>query len=209
MLWQEVVGVPVPAQLQDSFTYGGTLQHVSLPLDRLIGLVSTVGARFIKVKFGIVQDDVSGAPHFTLILFAADNEHNRLSSYYVSDEYWTGAASPAPGPLTIEVPTTLADTWLSNWHAVTTVTPELFQTAYGPLQGYTFDLGDFLDPLRHLPGANSELRLRFGLHQYFRPGPGGSDVEARTFGLVLQLHAAGQPATEPFFDISMPCPPTC
>lgn len=203
--WLDVISGPDETLLQQAFTLAGNLLcAVSYPVERLIKLVSTVGLHRVKTKFGLVAD--GNDTLFTLILFAVDENDERISSYYVNDDYRFELIPPFDSV----VPNLLAQTWLDQWEELSVVEPDLFDTSYGPLQGYTFEAADFLFPLTGLDAAQgSALHARFGLHKYYRDGSFGPE-EARTFGLLLQLYTDGQPGPdEPFFDLSMPCPPTC
>jgi hypothetical protein len=104
----------------------------------------------------------------------------------------------------------LAKQWLQTW----TDAPKVLRTMFdsnitdASLQGYTFEIGDFLAMLFDLPQVAGEtLPVLFGLHEYYRPGPQGDDVLAQTFGLVLRRTSAGETAT--FYDMTSPCPPIC
>ncbi len=192
----------------------GRRTYASLPIQQLVWLVSTVGIVCVRARFLAIAH--RGHPaRFALALFATDAAGKRLSAYYLA------AAEDAPAaPLlraaqlqATQVPHDLVKTWLHHWAAAPAVTPALFATSYGPLRGYTFEVGDFLEPLfAAQPFGNQTLRISFGLHEYY-PAEGPL---AQTFGLVLRLHAPrkqaeidGGGSNDPFFDMSKPCPPNC
>lgn len=203
-LWLEVISTSSTATLQQSFAVDSAiLQQVAFPIEQITSLVSTVGMVQVKAKFGLFS--TGSQLRFTVILFATDINDERISSYYISTESGIILDATLPNGLT---PNFLAQTWIDNWQGVTSVTPDLFTTPYGALQGYTFQADDFIRPFFDLQqGTQQYMYVRFGLHEYYQPGSNG-DTQARTFGLVLQLQSQGQVA-DPFFDISMPCPPTC
>ncbi|RAK66034.1 hypothetical protein [Hymenobacter edaphi] len=206
--WREAVGTHNVDELQQGFAQGGQiLSYVSFPINQITKLISTVGIHKVKAKFGLIPDAATGVLHFAVILFAADIEGARISSYYVNASYWGGSSPVRPLP-NAKVPNSLAQVWLDNWHGLTQIEPNLFEVYNTTLEGYTFDAEDFIRPFFNLQVSDqSALRVYFGLHQYYQSGPSG-DAETRTLGLVLQLYSVGQPS-EPYFDISMPCPKTC
>lgn len=206
--WQKIAsdaGGPALAQCFGAPGHGRQT-YATLPIQHLVWLVSTVGIVFVKTRFLAIAR--GGHPaHFALALFATDAAGKRLSAYYLAE----AEAAPDTQQLhATQVPHDLVKTWLHHWTAATAVTPALFATGYGPLQGYTFEVGDFLEPLfAAQPFGDQTLRISFGLHEYY-PAEGPL---AQTFGLVLRLHdpkkLEGDGAGDPFFDMSMPCPPTC
>ncbi|AMJ66789.1 hypothetical protein [Hymenobacter sp. PAMC 26628] len=176
----------------------------SLPIQQLVWLVSTVGVVFVRTRFLAIAPSDGHPARFALALFATDAAGKRLSAYYLADAEEAASALHAT-----QVPHDLVKAWLQNWTAAPAVTPVLFATAYGPLQGYTFDVGDFLEPLfAAQPFGDQTLRISFGLHEYYPvEGP-----LAQTFGLVLRLHDPKKlegGSDDPFFDMSKPCPPYC
>ncbi|GAB3838863.1 hypothetical protein [Hymenobacter jeollabukensis] len=205
--WQQAVSTHNLELLQGCFS-GGTdlLQYVSFPIDQITKLVSTIGLYRIKAKFCLLPDAATSLLHFAVVLFAADSNNLRISSYYVNFPYWSSTVPPSLP--TAEVPHSLAQVWLDNWKVLTNVEPSMFEVYGSPLEGYTFEAEDFIRPFFGLQaGAQADLHVRFGLHEYYQNTPTG-DVEMRTLGLVLQLYSPGQ-TSEPVFDISMPCPYTC
>lgn len=203
-LWQEVISTSATTPLQQSFAVDSNiLQQVAFPISQITSLVSTVGMVQVKAKFGLFN--TGSQLRFTVILFATDINDARISSYYISTESGIILDDTLPNGLT---PNFLAQTWIDNWDGLGSVTPDLFVTSYGPLQGYTFQADDFIRPFFDLKDPDGmHLYVRFGLHQYYRPGT-NADTQARTFGLVLQLQSQDE-LVDPFFDLSMPCPPTC
>ena len=182
--------------------------HLSFPIQRIVELVSAVGVTQIKARFLLVPGPGEQAC-FTLALFATDAQQERLSAYYLPDSQWN---APAPRPVLGEqVPRELAGVWLTNWKTVPAITAALFTTSYGPLQGYNFDIKDFVMPLfTGQPFAQQEIRLGLGLHEYYAATP-AAEGPTQTFGLVVRLHNPAQQGQseldEPYFDMSTPCPP--
>ena len=146
------------------------LQYVTFSVADMVSLVSTVGVRYIRAQFVLLPAE-EGVVRFTVVLCSLDSQRGRISAYYAGSK---GAMTPAemphastnPGP-NGELPIDLVHTWLQDWQTLTDVSPEMFGTNYGPLQGYIFNLEDFVDPL--FPGhltTGYELRVYLGLHSY-------------------------------------------
>ncbi len=227
--WLAVSSDPEGAELDQSFRLSAKqlISGLSFPALQIARLVSTVGAAHIKARFLIERDEPTNQPHFTLALFATDALDARISSYYVADEYWQPAAEPAAAPkktaaaklravvtaaARTELPDVLARYWLRAWAALTRVAPAVFATSYGPLRGYTFEVAEFMLPLRQLARFDQEkLLVEFGLHEYYRPeGEGEGDALVQTFGLMLRLESSKmEGATGPILDMGAPCPPSC
>ncbi|MBO2010983.1 hypothetical protein [Hymenobacter negativus] len=198
--WLTVVGNN--AELNQGFqTDSGKLLSVSFTMEQIQQLVSVVGAHYIMAKFLITSDGLK----FTLALYAADAERNRLSSYYGA-----GNLSQVPGLPGAEVPDVLAEKWLECWSNDQPVTSDMFTSSMpdAPLQGYAFDVNDFLALFYDLPKIDGEILLvHFGLHEYYR-GTAEGDKLTQTFGLVLRV-SGQQGSSDPFYDMSAPCPPLC
>lgn len=210
--WLSVLSGSGPA-LAQAFSAPGTerLQSLAFPIERIKWLVSAVGVQQIKARFLLVPD-AHQQLHFTLALFATDAAGERLSAYYLPEAYWETTASTAT--LGDPIPSSLAATWLANWKAVQEITPALFATSWGPLEGYNFNVSDFVSALfsaQSLQSAKAYLGL--GLHEFHAPNA-NAEALTRKFGLVLQLAGPGQAKLEPrnedlpeFFDMATPCPP--
>jgi hypothetical protein len=208
--WLSLISQPDSALLPDSFQTesGQRVQYVSFPIGRVVELVSAVGAKQIKARFVLVPD--GGLQKFSLVLFAADDtqkEEGRKSAYYLAEPSWTATPSAALGEA---VPDNLAAGWLASWKAAPTVTPDMFATPDGGLQGYNFDLKDFVRPLfTDQPYDKQEIWLWLGLHTYYSAtnlaGP------TQTLGLVVRRHdpaaTAQRSFDELYYDLSTPCPP--
>jgi len=146
------------------------LQYVTFLVDDMVSLVSTVGVRYIRAQF-VLLPAAEGIVRFTVVLYSLDSQRGRISAYYAGT---TGAMVPAAMPVVPDTPGTngelpvdLVHTWLRDWQNLTDVSPDMFGTNYGPLQGYIFNLEDFIDPL--FPGhltTGYELRVYLGLHSY-------------------------------------------
>jgi hypothetical protein len=213
-------------------------------------LVSTVGAQHIKARFLVIRED-NGHPHFALALFAGDDLNGRLSAYYISRPYWLRSAndpqSSGPGDAgpglnvfsPVRLPDALAALWLNNWSPKgpdPRASQDMFNSTYGYLRGYTFEMDDFLNPFTQIKaGVKIEhadpFRINFGLHQYY---PINSEELDSTFGLmvsyvdyakraqILKAKSGMAPGTPPadndsnddddtgvFYDLATPCPPKC
>lgn len=190
------------AELNQSFQVSGSkLLSVSFTMEQIQQLVSVVGAHYIMAKFLVTA---SGS-QFSLALYAADAERQRLSSYYIAGD--TTVVPSLPGE---EVPDVLANQWLENWSNASPVTREMFASSLegAPLQGYTFDINDFLALFYDVTDIKGQtLLVHFGLHEYYRT-VSGEDKLTQTFGLVLRVKD-GDTSTDPFYDMSAPCPPLC
>ena len=199
--WVEIIGNSNTTLLNECFkTEGHTLAHVTFPALQIARLVSTVGARHIKARFLVatVPQGELLIPHFTLALFATDDLNARLSSYYLADAYWKTKPTPPP-TVGVEIPKVLVDFWLNKWTQDTAGESAI-------------TLDDFLSPLAQAKDLNeTNLKISFGLHEFYRTGTDGQDALNYTFGLVVQF-LTGQdndPIDDPSFDMSQPCPPTC
>ena len=186
--------------------------YLSLPITRIIGLVSAVGVHQIKARLLLVPAKPGGTPqHFSLALFAADARGERVSAYYAANPYQP-ATAPAPGPGG-PLPAELAAIWLANWAEAAAITPALFATSYGPLQGYNFEVKDFVAILASAqPFGGQELHLHLSLHEYYAATTSSeTPTPTQTFGLVLQLHSpeqgAGPAAAGAYYDMAAPSPP--
>lgn len=210
---------PAINQYQVSASFGLT----STPTDPsyLVAMLSTPGiaqvaARFVLLPPAEVGVDKPAAPRFRLVLYAADQRGARLSAYYQSDANWQTVEPQQLAAVGGLVPYNLIKGWLNGWTTAATtqqLRPALFATAYGPLQGYNFDLGDFLDPLFAAKTfTNQRLFLRFGLKAYYPAYPESLAAPAQTFGLVVRLYspsdeADGDELSGPSYDMSKPYPP--
>lgn len=162
------------------------------------------------------------------------------NSYLVDGELDPNSPVPFEGA----VPDALATSWLFNWYlAAMTVTAggklpsALFNGAYGFLRGYSFDLEDFLAPLRKLSAfllienPDSPVAVKLGLHEYSYASPNGGDIDTKTLGLIVQYptgsfqgkdknatadssfattNVSDSGIDDPlYYDMSSPCPPSC
>lgn len=234
--------------LAEAFQKSGCqrLTFASFDFQNVVWLVSTVGARQIKAQFVLVPEqrtaDGEHAPaYFSVVLYAVDSLGGRISAYYLGSNVFTtvsekptaeaGYAAPdssakedanSGSPVAFD----LAKTWLTNWTNQKKISSELFTSNYGPLQGYTFELGDFMDPLFYSQkfGKTQELHVCFALHEYYAAFPKKNTPKlTSTFGVVLRFygtvplkgyddklvhaHSAVEEAGQPFYDLSTPNPP--
>ena len=196
----------LPASFQTEA--GNLVAYVSFPIKRVVELVSAVGAKQIKARFVLIADGAQ--KKFSLVLYAADDTQQaegRKSAYYLAEPSWTAAPDPQLGEA---VPDNLAAVWLDAWKTAPTVTSAMFATPDGPLEGYNFDLRDFLKPLfTDQAYNNQEIRLWLGLHSYYSP----TDLNnlTQTFGLVVRRYdpvpTVGKGDGDLYYDLSFPCPP--
>jgi hypothetical protein len=239
--------------LVDAFQKVGyeRLTYASFDLQTVIWLVSTVGARRIKAQFVLVPpkhaEDAKHEPaRFSVVLYAVDALDGRISAYYLGNNDFTpnikqidaegdfgkvADDADAVGNTNVGAPVAfdLVKRWLTNWSSPKQqISCDLFSSKYGPLQGYTFDLGDFMDPLFYSQkfGDTQVLHVGFGLHEYHAAFTAKDEPSlTRTFGLVLRFYGtvasdgtavkafsntgavnAGEPG-QPFYDLSTPNPP--
>jgi hypothetical protein len=223
-----------PSGLTRSFqnVSGQQVAYLSFPIQSIVELVSASTTGKIFARF-VLTPDASGEPRVTLALFAVDSKGLRVSSYYVANEFSTAIAAPlkmhAPqvktGPSAPnEVASVLINHWRQTW-ADTAVSADMFETPYGPLNGYNFEPTDFLSLFFKLTSFGTEqVRLHFVLHPYHHSTDDGQDVAAHTLGLAVQLATPRARLDEddsdydsdyvdqdgpPFYDLSNPCPPAC
>lgn len=197
-LWKD--SLAVPSILQKSFldSSGSILQGVGFRMKHILELVSTIGATHIKVAF-IMQPDESGHLQFSVALFAVDFLTTRLSSYYVpsyvtTDETMlTEAVGGTEMRYKNQVSSPLLRDWLYNWATYGKGEASYFDSQYGPLQGYTFEISEFTAMFYRLHSQrvkDSNLELLFVLHHYWRSMPLEApthEAQVYTFGLVIRL----------------------
>ena len=167
------------------------LQYVTFSVQDMIALVSTVGVRYIRAQFILLPTPlgIDTSPRFTVVLYALDSLKCRISAYFAGNVTMEAMKPSKPSNGNDgAVPFDLVQTWLKAWQTLPDVKSDMFGTNYGPLQGYIFDLRDFIDPL--FPPMSDpnlyELRVYFGLHCYKITS--GSNVESdETVGLVLSV----------------------
>jgi hypothetical protein len=180
-------------------------------------LLSTVGIAQVAARFVLVtspSEIVPAPPRFRVVLYATDQLGGRISAYYLGDSEYhlilpTPKPTPKPGPTPPDagydvdpmqglVPFSLISNWLTAWVTAAThqhLKPAMFATSsYGPLQGYVFEIGDFMDQLFSAPERGStQLYLNFGLKTYFPAHPEKLTEPAQTFGLVVRLYTPTAP----------------
>lgn len=186
---------------------GKQMQAVWFSFDTLQYLLSTVGAQRIKARFILQENEHSGEKLFSLVLYATDAMDGRVSAYYLAQHMPITPVSPhahnsteflvdekgnssddLSGLLGDQIPNELVHTWLNNWGKAPLVTSGMFSSDYGPLTGYTFDIGDFLSSFFYAsPNATKQLLLLFGLHQHYPAFPDCYTLK-QTFGLVLRIN---------------------
>lgn len=188
-------------KLQECFFDPQTGQRrafVAYPAAQLGWLISTVGARRIEAHFLAIDDDHGGPDRFALALYATDATGEPLSAYYLSSPRAHCGHTALKGPLSAgdelgatQVPYYLVASWLANWAAAEKLHPDMFSTRFGPLQGYSFSIGDMMVPLFNSQPArgadNREIHLDLCLHEYYSATR--RHELTHTFGLVLRLYA--------------------
>ncbi len=207
-----------------SSTNNERLVNVTFPVEEMAMLVSTAGGRQIETRFLVLKDeDPKGK--FAIALYATDVNKKRVSAYYRSVPGDTVLAAPAPKVVpnseavpadgvagggstddmwAVQVPYFIVRQWVDAWSGAA-LTPEMFANSYGPLRGYTFTFGDFIEPMFYKQGeAGWSLGLDLGLHSYFTAHDEGPTT---TFGLALRFYGPNGSSEKSFYDMSMPCPP--
>ncbi|MDO7884645.1 hypothetical protein [Hymenobacter cheonanensis] len=147
-----------------------------------------------------------------------------------------------PVPFMGAIPDALAMTWVAHWYLASLdvtfngakLVPAIVNGSYGFLRGYTFDLEDFLAPLRQVPSSlvlnepDTLIAIKLGLHAYSYANPNGDNVPTQTLGLIVQYPTStlgsakmaasatandqltvGDDGGSVFYDMSSPCPPSC
>ena len=251
--WIEVINRRDPEELREIFKEDDVqLTGLGFSITQITRLVGTIGAAHIKARF-IVQPNTPGtSAQFSIALFATDSLNARVSSYYVPEKLYTDklAFTPpkSPGLLTVhknQLHHVLAERWRQNWIALAvpqpeggepqgqpgtdllTIKPEYFDTHYGPMRGYTYEINEFVALFLLLDKLDSIwLKIHFVLHDFYQPDPLTSgDQLAETFALALQVkrppsppsnedYGAGDnpqddPKDDPILDMGAPCPPQC
>ncbi|MCB2408047.1 hypothetical protein [Hymenobacter lucidus] len=230
---QQCFLIPGPAGIEKRLNY------VSFSTLHLSWLISTVGVRHIQVRFLVAppsKKDPGSKARFTMALYATDALGARISAYYlpVDEDYITtttilpeknSEGEGDPSDDAGQAPHDLVKSWVHHWTSAPEIKSSMFANSYGPLQGYTFSLDDFLQELFEVQPFSDEqmVRISFGLHEYYPAVPVKSG-RIQTFGLVLRVFPAPKPTTTgansrsevynvpeqsdaPFFDLSTPCPP--
>jgi len=218
--WLDLADTTSPAEFYQYFcgTNGQQVPFVSWPVRNIVELVSAPGAKYIKAKF-LLKPNSDGELRFTIVLFAADSLDKRVSSYYLAADYSDIVAPPVAvlngkpkqGPSSHnEVANVLVNHWLQSW-ATNEASPTMFNTKYGVLHGYTFNVNDFLSPLFQISTfGEEEVRLHLALHTYHHTTEAGEDTLAQTLSLAVQLWSpTGFGWDDLIYDLSAPCPPTC
>lgn len=174
--------------------------------DTIPQLLSTVGIRQVMARFVLAPPNTpAGTPRFGIVLYATDSQGGRISAYYQGDSNYhvipqpelefTSPTLQAPDAPQGLVPFSLISNWLNAWVTAAKaqkLSPAQFATHYGPLQGYNFELGDFMDQLFMTTDKKHErvathLHLNFGLKTYFPAYPEALTTPVQTFGLVVRL----------------------
>ena len=182
-------------------------------------LLSATGCVEVKMRF--LLDENSS---FMLALYATDAQNNRVSAYYklstdttdygnmlarmygklITDDIVSGGEEPDG-----QVPHAMAKQWLENWTAANPLTSSMFYTQYGFLKGFNFQRDDLMANLFNVVASEQQqLRVYFGLHEYYAQDHAADPQPTYTFGLVLRLVAPeAVSSSDPFYDMSNPCPP--
>jgi hypothetical protein len=209
--WKSIVN-DNPTALANLFKKGDNrLGSAIFTIEQIGQLISAVGARHICARFVALNSPAD--PQFCIVLYAIDSQGYRLSAYYKSQELLPVSNIHAP-VTNSQVVKTLATTWISTWASCDKIKKEMFDTHYGPLSGYRYDIDDFLQPLFDITESEwgkSKLQIDFCLHYYYTPEQGEEEGLKYTFGIVNQLvpDAPDGSSGKQFFDMTMPCPPIC
>ncbi|RIY13301.1 hypothetical protein D0T11_02375 [Hymenobacter rubripertinctus] len=218
--WLHVLTKRSSGDLQQCFLGANEVRmpYVSFPIEHIGWLISTVGSHHIEARFLVMSDGNDQKDRFVLALYAVDARGIRISAYYLAKPpkpAQLGADNAADmNTVAEQVPHYMVKKWLEYWNEAGELTPEMFVNSYGLLQGYTFSVDDFMKPLfNSQPFGAQELRVGLGLHKYFSALHYSKPTY--TFGLVLRLYKPATPgeagavetSSEPFYDMSTPCPP--
>ncbi|RZK23638.1 MAG: hypothetical protein EOO56_04400 [Hymenobacter sp.] len=202
--WAAFLNRASPAEVQALFHSGSPesrLYQTSVRFDlttTITELLSTVGIGRVLVRFVLLPpagpgEPVPAPPRFRLVLYAADQLGGRISAYYQSDAAWQEIKPKDPADYQGLVPYNLIKNWLNAWVTVATkrqLNAAMFATKYGPLQGYDFELSDFMDSLFPTKSFdNQHLYIRFGLKTYYPAYPEKLKEPVQTFGLVVRLYS--------------------
>ncbi len=213
------------ALLNESFAAkdGSRLQYLSMPADWVRWLISTVGCTQVKTRFLLNEDK-----QFNLAFYATDAQNSRVSAYYLlnldstalgnllATMYGRGSSSDNSavssgdeGSGSVQIPHGVAGYWVKHWQEAEQLTPAMFATKYGFLQGYNFQRGDLMDNLFNIDSQeHQQLRVDFGLHKYYAHYDNDNPQPTYTFGLVLRLvNPDASTSDTPFYDMSTPVPP--
>ena len=152
---------------------------------------------------------------FGIALYATDALGGRISTYFLNDPEPAPATVTAPtehktleeiksghetatygvaatddgADASGQVPFNLVKKWINNWQSAPQLSTAMFQTHYGPLQGYNFQLSDFVDPLFQAKTfVQNTLRVIFDLKAYYPAYPERQAQPTQTFGVVLRLY---------------------
>ena len=188
-------------------------------------LLSTSGVTKVKAKFALypLKD---GKKIFSIVLFGTDDQEVHTSAYYL------GTPSNLDPSLTLGytpgsdqngyVPNDLANRWLENWRLIKKdeIIEKLFDTNFGYLNGYSYEMRDFMDSLYPSGQINDEgLNMYFALHDHHYPGCTDPFEMNYTFGMVLQGFPFTLDGSSPandgddpgdqnlYYDLSLPSPP--
>jgi hypothetical protein len=224
--WVQLInqGATATAELNESFTGpSGRLPYLSMPAPWVRDLLSTVGCVMVRVRF--LRD---ANKQFCLGFYATDRQSSRISAYYLlnletttlgnllASMYGQPTAEGDPavssgdeGSGSVQIPHGMAGEWIKNWQEVDKLTPDMFGTSYGFLQGYNFQRGDLLDNLFNVESTEQQqLRVDFCLHKYYAKSDSATPTPTYTFGLVLRLvNPIARTTNTPFYDMSTPVPP--
>ncbi len=186
----------------------GVLTSVVFDADYISSLISTTGIATVKIRFGYDRD----AESFKIIIYGTDLSGQILTPYYVP------ARTVYTGKVLMEghgkVPKELMNQWLENWvEAVEkdNITYKNFMTPYGFTRGFNYPLEEFLQPLFKFEKA-PEIFVCFVMHKYFGINYLSTKETTSTFGVVIQgrgLATENDSKSDPFYDLTAPCPRTC
>ncbi|WPQ63614.1 hypothetical protein SIO70_01890 [Chitinophaga sancti] len=193
------------------FKDGSKLTAVRFDLDTILYLVSSEGTTTIKARF-CIQDGDDDERLFNVVLYGVDANGITTSAYFLGTPYSPDLETP--GLPQCQIPSSLGNIWIQNWvDNDVFVAKERFKTIYGYLQGYNFELSDFIDSAFSADYVG--LSVTLALHELFRPYETDPYAPTFTFNLVLQglIKEDGDGTSEKvadadgLYDISAPSPP--
>jgi len=188
----------------------GRITFLTFSIDQILALVSAAEVSHIKARF-LLLPEAAGVARFSATLFATDATGERLSEYYIPTSAaatTTQPVKPSPGPST-RIPQAVALSWLTDWVAASLLTTALFTTPSGPLQGCSFEVSTFQDPLAAaLPYAGQSLFFNLGLGTTESELAPELVVYINALGSRTQGSIRGLPTDDSFYDSSSRCPPS-
>lgn len=192
---------------------GMKLTAVHFDASTILYLISSEAIATVKARFAITGNDGEEGL-FNIVLYGVDRNDKINSAFYLGDPY----AEPVtghidPGAPQCQLPSSIGSVWITNWLENDIFVSNLrFKNIYGYLEGYNFELSDFIDST--FLDTCSGLSVTLALHELYRPGT--TDVTKSTFTLNLVLQgilkegvtqSENVERADGLYDISAPSPP--